>query len=70
MKIIDTIKKQLIYGSGNLTCEHSKIEPESFHEDVYENEKYITPTGKYVCTKCGKEFSPKEYEEFIHGKKL
>lgn len=68
MEIIDTIKKQLIYASGNLSCDHPSIELESYHEDIYENDKYFTPTGKYVCTKCGKEFTPEEYAAIISSR--
>lgn len=69
MKTLDAIKKRLIYGCGNLTCDHLSIEPESFHEDDYDNEKYLIPTGKYVCTKCGKEFSQEEYEQILRERK-
>lgn len=69
MEVLDAIKKQMIYELGNLPCDHQFIELESYHEDIYENDKYLTPTGKYVCTKCGKEFSPEEYENIIKERK-
>lgn len=69
MEVKDALIKQIIYESGNFSCDHPSIELESYHEDIYENDKYLTPTGKYVCTKCGKEFSPEEYKMIIIKRK-
>ena len=69
MEILDAIKKQILYGYLGLKCEHPSIEIESYHEDVYENEKCLLSTGKYVCRKCGKEFSLEEYEKIINNRR-
>lgn len=69
MKVLDAIKKQIIYEWLGLKCEHPIIELESFHEDVYADDKFLHPTGKYVCTKCGKEFTHEEYEKIMKLRK-
>ena len=61
MTIKEAILKQVLWGTKK--CSHLNIQPLNNSEFPDGDSNWVTRTGDYVCTTCGKIWSEEEYEQ-------